>query len=99
MIMENLSFETYTIKDFKVYANTIIVTKRTSCVEYIAIAFWLPLLQSLRINVSICKGTKFCLAAMVMIFNSLRTGKENKMHLESEDNLRNILLLRKFLES
>ena len=99
MIMENLSFETYTIKDFKVYTNTIIVTKRTSCVEYIAIAFWLPLLQSLRINVSICKGTKFCLAAMVMIFNSPRTGKENKMHLESEDNLRNILLLRKFLES
>ena len=44
MIMENLSFETYTIKDFKVYINTIIVTKRTSCVEYIAIAFWLPLL-------------------------------------------------------
>lgn len=36
---------------------------------------------------------------MVMIFNSPRTGKENKMHLESEDTLINILLLRKFLES
>ena len=44
MIMENLSFETYTIKDFKVYTNTIIVTKRTFCVEFIAVAFWLPLL-------------------------------------------------------
>lgn len=41
---EEFVFETYTIKDFKVYTNTIIVTKKTFCLECIASTFCLPLL-------------------------------------------------------